>query len=264
MSSESDVQPVDLGPDVGTWFTGAVLDGAEDANLAHHRPHRPERLAQARDVVARRTGTDATAWHLMRQVHGAAVATVDERTPAGAELRDVDVLVTRLTDRPLVVLSADCVPLVAAGEVAIGVAHAGWRGLQADAPGALVGALRALGERPERLRIALGAAIGPCCYEVGPEVVAAIAAVDAAAGATTTRTGSTSVDLRAATRTRLRQLGVTDVVDVPCVTPALAAADGADPAMASCTACGTGWFSHRRDPASGRQAALVVRRGAKV
>jgi polyphenol oxidase len=180
----------------------------------------------------------------MRQVHGASVGIVDERTPIGAEIRDVDVLVTSETGRPLVVLAADCVPILAAGATVVAAAHAGWRGLVADVPRALVAALRDMGEQAGRVRVALGPSIGPCCYEVGPEVIGAVAAIDEGA-VTTTRSGSPSVDLRTAVRTMLGALGVTDVVD----------------AAPGCTACDPEWFSHRRDPAAGRQAGLVVRRG---
>jgi YfiH family protein len=245
MTTASDVRAVDLGQGVQAWFTGSRIDGLDDANLAHHRPHSPERLGRAREMVARITGTDASAWHLMRQIHGAAVGVVDGSTPVGAELRDVDLLVTREVDRPLVVLAADCVPILAAGDAAIAAAHAGWRGLAADVPGALVTALSELGERVGDLRVALGPAIGPCCYEVGPEVVEVIANIDVRA-VSTTRRGAPSVDLRAAVVARLRTLGVTGVLD----------------ATPGCTACDSGWFSHRRDPSSGRQAGIIVRREA--
>lgn len=251
MTTTGDLLRVTLGPGIDAAFTGAVLDGVHDANLAHHRPHVPERLTAARDRVAALTHTEADAWHLMRQVHGAEVAVVDGRVPRGAELRDVDILVTALPDRPLVVLAADCVPLLAAGRRSVAAAHAGWRGVVADVPGALVTALVGLGESPDDVRVVLGPAIGPCCYEVGPEVVAAVGAIDPAAVATT-RTGGASVDLRAALRARLAALGVTDVVD--------AGASGAAPRTPLCTACDPGWFSHRRDPAAGRQAGIIVRR----
>lgn len=69
---------------------------------------------------------------------------------------------------PLVAFGADCVPiaLVASnGEPALAVVHAGWRGL---AEGVVDAAVRALGQVP--LAAAVGPAVGPCCYEVGPEV----------------------------------------------------------------------------------------------
>ncbi len=230
------------------WFTGRTVAGVEDANLAHHVSHSPDRLATARGRVAALTGTDVGSWHLMRQVHGAQVAVIDGSVPLGAELRGVDVVVTELPDRPLVVLSADCVPILAAGRRAVGAAHAGWRGVVAGVPDALVSALIDLGERTEDIEVALGAAIGPCCYEVGPEVVAEVGSVCAAA-VTRTREGRPSVDLSLAVRTRLESRGVGGVgVSVE------------DRGGASCTSCHGDWFSHRRDPAGGRQAGLVVRR----
>jgi YfiH family protein len=77
------------------------------------------------------------------------------------------------------VRAADCVPLLLAdartGVVA--AVHAGWRG---TAAGAAVAAVQALGEqfgsRPSDLVAAIGPSIGPCCYEVGTELVDAFAA----------------------------------------------------------------------------------------
>lgn len=246
------VHPVTLAAGVSASITGASIDGVADANLAHHVAHRPEHLASARDAVARATGTDVARWHLMRQVHRADVAVIEEATPAGAELRAVDVMVTTCRERPLVVLAADCLPILVAGRRAIGVAHAGWRGVVAGVPDALVTALEALGERAEDLQVALGPTIGPCCYAVSPEVVDAVSAVVDGVASARTRSGAPSVDLRAAVRHRLCARGVGAVSDAPV----LGDASGA----AHCTSCGTGWFSHRRDPRSGRHAGMVVRR----
>jgi polyphenol oxidase len=234
---------VELGVADG-WFSGRHLPGIAEANLSHHRPHDPARLASARAALATATGTDALRWHLMRQVHGAEVAVVGADTPAGAELTDVDGVVTRETDRALVVLTADCVPVLLAGRHGIGAVHAGWRGVVADVVGAAVAALRRLGEAPQGLTAAVGPAIGPCCYEVGAEVVAAVTAVEPGAAARTTW-GSTAVDLPGAVTRRLLSLGVR-VVGTP----------------AECTRCGSDvLFSHRADPDVGRQAGLVVRHG---
>lgn len=254
-ASCADVRPVrgvhrvTLDDGVDAWFTGSDLAGVQDANLAHHRPHAPERLAAARDVVGAATRTDPATWHLMRQVHGAEAATITADVAPGTELRDVDIIVTVLPDRPLVVLAADCLPILAAGRHAVAAAHAGWRGIVADVPGALVAALTSLGEDVADLRVVIGPAIGPCCYEVGEEVSETVGRI-APQARSTTRDGTPSIDLRAAARTRLAALGVMAVED--------AGASGG-PASA-CTSCGSGWFSHRRDPMSGRQAGIIVRR----
>jgi polyphenol oxidase len=235
--------------DVEAWFTGRRMVGVTDANLSHRRPHHPVMLAAARTAVAESTGTDVSTWHLMRQVHGADLAEVGPATPLGAEHQDVDILVTTLSERPLVVLVADCLPILLAGPTAVAAAHAGWRGLVADVPGRAVRALADLGDSPDTLSLAIGPAIGPCCYAVGDEVVAALRAAAPEARdriLATTTDGRQSVDLFAVACARLAALGVTVSQDRP-----------------PCTRCGPGsWFSHRADAASGRQAGIIVRRAA--
>ncbi|MGA1077900.1 MAG: polyphenol oxidase family protein [Nitriliruptoraceae bacterium] len=230
---------VELGRATG-WFTGATLPGAVDANLAHHRPHEPHRLAEARAAVGIATGTDHRDWHLMRQVHGAEVAVVDAATPLGAELRDGAAAVASAPGRVLVVRPADCLPGRGAGDGAVAVVHAGWRGVVSDVTGRAVGALVDRGEDPGRLTVAIGPAIGGCCYEVGEDVADLVG--DVAPGAVVAAPGGRPhVDLPAALVRRLDALGVPPPVLV-----------------GPCTRCGPGaWFSHRRDPASGRQAGLV-------
>jgi hypothetical protein len=71
---------------------------------------------------------------------------------------------------PLLATTADCLPIALArrsGRPALAILHAGWRGL---AEGVVEAGVRALGGGP--LAAAIGPAIGPCCYEVGPEVEA--------------------------------------------------------------------------------------------
>jgi polyphenol oxidase len=239
------VPRVQLGADVDVHLSGASIDGVGVANLAHHRPHRPAELAAARARVGELSGTDPTSWHLMRQVHGASIARVDG-SPRGAELRGVDALFTTEVERPLVVLTADCVPLVLSGPQALAVVHAGWRGVIADITSRTVEAIVAAGEDVGRLQAMVGPSIGPCCYAVGEEVRDAVAAIAPEALATT-RDGRPAVDLVAACRSRLRAVGI------PLDTGAW-----------ECTACGGhGWFSHRRDPSSGRQATIAVRRATR-
>ncbi len=114
------------------------------------------------------------------QVHRAEVSTVGrEDKGRGALLQEgaiprVDGSVSNVPEVPLVLFTADCVPLFFLDPVkrAIGLAHAGWRGTLAKAAGKVVSQMReAYGTRPGNLLVALGPSIGPCCYQVGEEVI---------------------------------------------------------------------------------------------
>ena len=113
------------------------------------------------------------------QVHRAEVSTVGrEDEGRGALVQEgaiprVDGSVSNVSEVPLVLFTADCVPLFFLDPVkrAIGLAHAGWRGTLAKAAGKVVRQMKtAYGTRPEELLVTLGPSIGPCCYQVGEEV----------------------------------------------------------------------------------------------
>jgi YfiH family protein len=85
-----------------------------------------------------------------------------------------DASLTRTPRLLLAVQTADCVPilLVDPKRRAISAIHAGWRGTLARIAEKAVGRMRMqFNSNPEHLLAALGPAIGPCCYEVGPELV---------------------------------------------------------------------------------------------
>ncbi len=243
------VQPLRLREGTGAWFTGrdpatARPPVGDPGNLAHRRPHRPSDLARDRRAVGEVIGYPPDRWHLMFQVHGAEVAVVEATTPPGAELRDVDAAVTSELERPLVVQVADCVPVLFAGPGTVGVAHAGRRGVHLGIVGVTVARLGELGDAPSTLTAAIGPAIGGCCYEVPEDLQAEVAAQDPAAEARTTW-GTPALDLRAAVRAQLEAADVGEIQHLD-----------------ACTRCDDRWFSHRRDPQSGRQVGIVVRKTA--
>jgi YfiH family protein len=72
---------------------------------------------------------------------------------------------------------ADCAPILLHDPVrgAVGLAHAGWRGTVKNVAGAAVHTMvRELGCFPENITAVIGPAIGPCCYEVGEDVIQAV------------------------------------------------------------------------------------------
>src|SRR5262245_37751746 len=115
-------------------------------------------------------------WRLS-QVHGAAVVAVEASDPAVPPERPPtgDALLTARRKTALTVHVADCVPILLADPVSglIGAVHAGWRGTVAGVLPATLALFRKRGGRMEDLRLALGPAIGACCFEVGEEVVEA-------------------------------------------------------------------------------------------
>jgi hypothetical protein len=90
-------------------------------------------------------------------------------------LVQTDAVVTRDPGTVLVVLVADCVPIILVDPEAqvLGCVHAGWRGTVAGVTGAAMHAMRSLGARPDRMLAAVGPAVAADRYQVGPDVAAA-------------------------------------------------------------------------------------------
>jgi polyphenol oxidase len=123
-------------------------------------------------AVAGWLGVPHTSLWRLDQVHGCTAVRVDAATmPAGA-LASADAAITTCADAALAVKAADCVPILLAHPGgAIAAVHAGWRGTAQRIAGKTVADLAAVaGGSPRDLVAAIGPSIGPCCYEVGPEV----------------------------------------------------------------------------------------------
>jgi YfiH family protein len=113
----------------------------------------------------------------LNQAHGRDVVVVGRDLPV--ERPTADALVSSRVDVALVVKAADCAPMLIADRKtgAVGAVHAGWRGTAARAGLAAIEAMgREFGSVPADLVVAIGPAIGPCCYEVGSDLVDAFAA----------------------------------------------------------------------------------------
>ena len=132
-------------------------------------------VAENRRLVARAAGFDIDQLQVTRHVHGTRVWRVGEPHPAGDDAVEYDGLVCYRPGPVLGAFAADCVPIVFADPVArvVGACHAGWRGTVGGVATNVIARMAELGSRPADVRVALGPSIGPCCFEVGPEVVAA-------------------------------------------------------------------------------------------
>lgn len=95
----------------------------------------------------------------------------------GRIFADTDALLTGDASVPLLLRYADCTPILLYDPTHRGLAviHSGWRGtIQAVAAVAVRAMADAFDSRPEDIVAGIGPSIGPCCYEVGDEVVAAV------------------------------------------------------------------------------------------
>ena len=153
------------------------------------------------------------------QVHGAdvrVVKTLEEARPAENQRGETiycDVIVSDADGVLAGVKTADCVPILIGDPVtrAFAAVHAGWRGTLATAVVIAVKRLKEeYGARPENLRVAIGASAGPCCYEVGREVIDAFTERFGSGSDlfTTTRPGHALIDLLKANRDQLESAGV--------------------------------------------------------
>ena len=198
-------------------FRGAAFGAAADGNGRDD----PDR----RRAISDELGLPRD-WARLRQVHGALV----HRAERPGLLGEGDAAFTTVPGLPLVVATADCYPVVLEGDGMAGIAHAGWRGTVAGVVGALAAAMTGAGAVLQRA--AIGPGIGPCCFEVGPEVAERFPG-----HAVTTRWGSAGVDLPAVLRTQLAGLEVWE--------------------SGVCTRCTDGFHSYRRDATDSRQVGVA-------
>ena len=178
---------------------------------------------------------------LARQVHGTRIVTA-----TAGERPEADGLVTATPGTFVGVVTADCAPilLVAPHRRVAAAVHAGWRGTAAGIVTAALSHLRAQFDvEPHDLEASIGPAIGPCCYEVGPEVRAAFRAAsgETTAAAWSRRRDRDVLDLRHAIRVLLDAAGVANVS-----------------VLGPCTRCSPSYCSYRRDgDAAGRQVSFI-------
>ncbi len=214
----------------------------ESLNLGGLVGDEPGRVASNWARLERETGLR---FARVRQVHGARAVRADAPTEP---LVEADVVVSRAPGVAACVSVADCVPILLADPEtgAVAAVHAGWRGTVARAAAEGVRALaREAGAPSSRLLAVVGPAIGPCCYEVSPDLAARFRSE---LGPETVREGAAPrLDLWRANVGVLRAEGVAaDRIEV----------------LARCTACERdAFFSHRRDAGrTGRQVAFIAPR----
>ena len=212
-------------------------------NLSQNTPDDRAHIASNRQTVLSALGRPDAAWISAHQVHGQTVVQVTAN--AGRSL-EADGLWTDDPDCVVAVLVADCVPILMADRDgrALAAVHAGWRGTRDRVAKIMVERLAQAGFPPDHLRVAIGPAIGPCCFSIGEDVAEELAAVapdeDLVRPA---EDGRLRADLWGLNRRIIQAAGV----------PAEWIEE-----LRVCTACSSEFFSHRADGGTtGRQAAVI-------
>ncbi len=181
----------------------------------------------------------------LTQVHGNRVILVDIQTPS--ETR-ADGMLTRDPAALLTILVADCLPVLMATKDGKRVAavHAGWRGTESQILKTALSLFKEAGHPPQDLLVALGPGIGPCCFEIGPEVKEALLKVfpDEKDAFRSRPGGKYDADIWRLNTALLEEEGVPlEQIEV----------------IKRCTYCDSDFYSHRRDQGhTGRQAGIIA------
>lgn len=151
-------------------------------NLGFRVGDDPEAVRRNYALVAADLGLDLNRMALAKQTHTDCIRVVTQ-ADAGkgiareSDIEDTDGLMTQCRGIPLMVFSADCVPLLLLDPVrgAAAAIHAGWRGTVKGIGGKAVRLMgEAFGSRPGDILAAIGPSLGPCCFAFSQEEAGAL------------------------------------------------------------------------------------------
>lgn len=214
---------------------GSSIDPYDSLNLGTMTGDRPGSVLENRKRAAAALGLEGDRMKVATQVHGSGIVRHLDPSVAGSYLNpeadqpEADGHMTSLPGVPLLVLVADCLPIAVKGPGGLAMLHCGWRGLA----GTLI-------EKAVSMTgggaAAIGPGIGPCCFEVGPDVAGSFPDVGEGVFA------DGRCDLPEIARRKLRSAGV-EAIEMSGV----------------CTFCDQrDFFSYRRDGGlTGRQAGIA-------
>ncbi|NVO19814.1 MAG: peptidoglycan editing factor PgeF [Bacteroidetes bacterium] len=160
---------------------GGVSSGAYSSlNLGFNTEDEPGNVLKNREILADSLGLQPIQFVFAGQVHEDKVMIV-EHIHAGSGFKDVstailgtDAMISGATGICLLIQVADCVPVLFYDPVkrVIGIAHAGWRGtVRRIVPATVEMMVSHYGCDPADILAGIGPSIGPCCYEIGDEVI---------------------------------------------------------------------------------------------
>ncbi|NPA65390.1 MAG: peptidoglycan editing factor PgeF [Epsilonproteobacteria bacterium] len=146
---------------------GVSKDPFNSLNLAYHVGDSPASVMTNHKLLASYSGYNLRKLVFMDQIHSNKVVVVDEEL---FEVPSCDALVTNMYDTPLMIMSADCAPVLFEDNVkgVVAVAHVGRAGAFGDIiTNVIVTMQERFCSQSEDIKVAIGPRIGVCCYEVG-------------------------------------------------------------------------------------------------
>ncbi len=199
---------------------GGVSDAPFDGlNMGGNVGDTPENVRANHELMYAASGVRGDRACSVWQIHSADVVLAKRPARNRRWLGTADGLITDQPDLPLTMRFADCTPILLVDRAggAVGIAHAGWRGTVRGVASATVRAMvNYFGSNPANIYAGVGPAIGPNRYQVGEEVVQAVADhfhTTEGLIQRDLRDGSAYLDLWAANRMDLERAGV-GVVEV--------------------------------------------------
>ncbi len=227
----------------GGYSTGKI----QGLNLGFRVGDRIESVMKNYKAVSGDLGLSISNMVLAKQTHtdNVRVVTAEDKGKGltkESDIEDTDGLITNEKNIPLVVFSADCIPVLLADKHgrAIGAVHAGWRGTVMKIPQKAVSLMAEnYGIKPRDIVVSIGPGIGKCCFEVGEEVAKEFAPSFVKKG----ENGKFYVDLWEANASALMEIGVLKKnISIAKI----------------CTKCNDDFYSYRRmGDKTGRMGALI-------
>lgn len=236
---------------------GGVSSGIyASLNMGQNVGDAPALVRRNYEILGAALGFEADAIALSRQVHGTDIRLVtkdDLLAPFMPVPYEADGLITAEKDIPLIIFTADCVPILLYDPVGavIGAVHAGWRGTVGDIAGQAVSKMaRCYGCKPSDIQAAIGPCISSCCYETDSDVADAVHGLlgSEAEAFAVPRSDKFMVDLKGINRLLLMRAGVhAENIEV----------------SPECTACASEkYWSHRKTNGNrGSQVSVIMMKG---
>ena len=226
-------------------YGGVSNEPYDSLNLALHVGDNLKDVLENRIRVSEKYDFSIKNLIFMDQVHGDKVIMIEHAMDN--RMANYDALITNERKIPLMVMVADCIPILFYDPVkkAIGVAHAGRNGtFLRIAQKTITKMQEAYGSDVKDIMIALGPSIQSCCYAVGKDL-ADIATKNFGEGFIMKKEEEYFLNLQALNHRQLLDMGIQEEhIEI----------------SSTCTACDTNYFSYRREGETGRFAGFIMLR----